>query len=55
MTKLTKRMLAERLATVVEARDILTSAQLQKAATIRAGLKQLCTQMRTLLGTPTAG
>ena len=40
----------ERVAAAIEVRGILTSDQLQKAATIRTGMKQLCAQMRDLLG-----
>jgi len=39
-----------RLAAVVDVRNVLTPAQIQKAATIRAGMKQLHAQMRELLG-----
>ena len=40
----------ERLAAALEVRTILTSEQIQKAATIRAGMKDLHAQMRQLLG-----
>jgi len=43
-------LMQARLSTVVEVRNVLTPAQIQKAATIRAGMKQLHTQMRQLLG-----
>ena len=40
----------ERLATALEVRKVLTSEQIQKAATIHASMKQLHDQMRQLLG-----
>ena len=40
----------ERLAAALEVRNVLTADQLQKAASIRAGMKQLHAQMRQLLG-----
>ena len=43
-------MTRERVAAAIEVRSILTSDQLQKAATIRTGMKQLHAQMRELLG-----
>jgi Spy/CpxP family protein refolding chaperone len=44
----------ERLALALDARNVLTPAQLQKVATIHTGMKQLCAQMRALVGTPAA-
>ena len=43
-------LMRERLAAALEVRTILTSEQIQKAATIRAGMKDLHAQMRQLLG-----
>jgi len=43
-------LMQARLSAVVDVRNVLTPAQIQKAATIRAGMKQLHTQMRELLG-----
>jgi len=43
-------LMRERLATALEVRKVLTSEQIQKAATIHAGMKQLHDQMRQLLG-----
>src|SRR6184192_1910618 len=40
----------ERLAAALEVRDVLTSAQIRKAAAIRTGMKQLHAEMRQLLG-----
>jgi len=40
----------ERLSVALEVRNILTPAQIQKAATIQASMQQLHTQMRELLG-----
>ena len=47
-------LMRERLAAALEVRTILTSEQIQKAATIRAGMKDLHAQMRQLLGKPGA-
>jgi Spy/CpxP family protein refolding chaperone len=43
-------LMRERLATALEVRKVLTPDQIQKAATIHAGMKQLHDQMRQLLG-----
>jgi len=43
-------LMRERLATALEVRKVPTSEQIQKAATIHAGMKQLHDQMRQLLG-----
>ena len=43
-------LMRERLATALEVRKVLTAEQIQKAATIHAGMKQLHDQMRQLLG-----
>ena len=43
-------LMRERLAAALEVRDVLTSEQIQKAATIRTGMKQLHAEMRQLLG-----
>ena len=43
-------LMRERLATALEVRKVLTSEQIQKAATIRTGMKQLHDQMHQLLG-----
>ncbi|HUE30384.1 MAG TPA: Spy/CpxP family protein refolding chaperone [Verrucomicrobiae bacterium] len=43
-------LVRERLATALDVRNVLTPAQIQKAATIRAGMKGLHAQMRQLLG-----
>jgi len=43
-------LMRERLATALEVRNVLTPAQIQKAATIRTGMKELHAQMRQLLG-----
>jgi len=43
-------LMRERLATALEVRNVLTPEQIQKAATIRAGMKDLHAQMRQLLG-----
>jgi len=40
----------ERLAAALAVRHVLTSDQIQKAAAIRTGMKQLHAQMRQLLG-----
>ena len=40
----------ERFATALEVRKVLTPEQIQKAATIHAGMKQLHDQMHQLLG-----
>ncbi len=47
-------LMRERLATALEVRKVLTSEQIQKAATIHAGMKQLHDQMRQLLGSQAA-
>ena len=47
-------LMHERLAAGLAARNVLTADQLQKAATIRAGMKQLRSQMRDLLHGPAA-
>jgi len=44
----------ERLATALEVRNVLTPAQIQKAATIRSGMKELHAQMLQLLDKPGA-
>jgi len=43
-------LMRERLAAALQVRSILTSEQIRKAATIRAGMKDLHAQMRQLLG-----
>jgi Spy/CpxP family protein refolding chaperone len=43
-------LMRERLAAALEVRKVLTPEQIQKAATIHAGMKQLHDQMRQLLG-----
>jgi len=43
-------LMRERLAVALEVRNVLTADQIQKAATIRTGMKQLHAQMRQLLG-----
>ena len=43
-------LMRERLATALETRNVLTPAQIQKAATIHAGMNYLHAQMRKLLG-----
>jgi len=43
-------LIHERLSVALEVRNILTPAQIQKAATIQASMQQLHTQMRELLG-----
>jgi Spy/CpxP family protein refolding chaperone len=43
-------LMQARLSAVVDVRNVLTPAQIQKAATIRTGMKQLHAQMRELLG-----
>ena len=43
-------LMRERMATALEVRKVLTPEQIQKAATIHAGMKQLHDQMRQLLG-----
>ena len=43
-------LMRERLAAALEVRDVLTSEQIQKAATIRTDMKQLHAEMRQLLG-----
>jgi len=43
-------LMRERLATALEVRNVLTPAQIQRAATIRSGMKELHAQMRQLLG-----
>jgi Spy/CpxP family protein refolding chaperone len=43
-------LMRERLAAALEVRNILTPEQVQKAATIRARMKDLHAQMRQLLG-----
>src|SRR5437870_9880413 len=43
-------LMREHLAAALEVRDVLTSEQIQKAATIRTGMKQLHAEMRQLLG-----
>ena len=43
-------LMRERLAAALEVRHALTSDQIQKAAAIRTGMKQLHAQMRQLLG-----
>ena len=43
-------LMRERMATDLEVRKVLTPEQIQKAATIHAGMKQLHDQMRQLLG-----
>jgi len=43
-------LMHERLAAALEVRNVLTADQLQKAASIRAGMKQLHAQMHQLLG-----
>ena len=43
-------LMRERLAAALEVRKVLTADQIQKAATIHAGMKQLHAQMRELLG-----
>ena len=43
-------LMHERLAAALEVRNVLTADQLQKAAAIRAGMKQLHAQMHQLLG-----
>jgi Spy/CpxP family protein refolding chaperone len=47
-------LMRERLATALEVRNVLTPAQIQKAATIRSGMKELHAQMLQLLGKPGA-
>ena len=47
-------LMRERLATALEVRKVLTSEQIQKAATIHASMKQLHNQMRQLLGSQAA-
>ena len=47
-------LMHERLAAALEVRGTLTSDQIQKAATIHAGMKQLHTQMQQLLGPQSA-
>ena len=47
-------LMQARLSAVVDVRNVLTPAQIQKAATIRTGMKQLRTQMRQLLGQQSA-
>jgi Spy/CpxP family protein refolding chaperone len=42
-------LMQARLSAVVDVRNVLTPAQIQKAATIRTGMKQLHAQMRQLL------
>ncbi len=43
-------LMRERLATALETRNVLTPEQIQKAATIHAGMNYLHAQMRKLLG-----
>jgi Spy/CpxP family protein refolding chaperone len=43
-------LMRERFATALEVRKVLTPEQIQKAATIRTGMKQLHDQMHQLLG-----
>jgi len=43
-------LMRERLAAIVEVRNVLTPTQIEKAETIRAGMKQIHSQMRQLLG-----
>jgi len=43
-------LMRERLAAALEVRNVLTPQQIQKAATIRAGMQGLHAQMRQLLG-----
>ncbi len=43
-------LMHEHLAAALEVRNVLTADQLQKAASIRAGMKQLHAQMHQLLG-----
>ena len=43
-------LMRERLAAALEVRDVLTSEQIRKAATIRTDMKQLHAEMRQLLG-----
>ena len=43
-------LLRERLAAALDVRSVLTPDQIQKAATIRAGVKDLRAQMRQLFG-----
>ncbi len=43
-------LMRERFATALEVRKVLTPEQIQKAATIHAGMKQLHDQMHQLLG-----
>jgi Spy/CpxP family protein refolding chaperone len=47
-------LVRERLAVAGEVRNLLTPAQLQKAATIRTGMAKLHVQMHQLLGKPDA-
>ena len=46
----TRALMRERLATALETRNVLTPEQIQKAATIHAGMNYLHAQMRKLLG-----
>ena len=43
-------LMHERLTAAFEVRNVLTADQIQKAASIRAGMRQLHAQMRQLLG-----
>jgi len=46
----TRALMRERLATALETRNVLTPEQIQKAATIHAGMNYLHAQMRKLRG-----